>query len=184
MSKLFQHMHVSPLKASLVTAVFSSSYFFFGNLGASNFGIVPAIRDEEGADLTASQKVALQSWHYDNAKLHMGGSAALTGLSLSTAAYLSRSRCMRYIMLGAASLSVIIVPFTLILMAPTNKEIAELAATDALVVPAGAERSADQSLLERRALGKIEKWRKLHAVRILLGAGAWVGTLVAFSYGV
>ena len=71
MSQIFQHMHVSPLTASLFTAVFSSSYFFFGNLGASNFGIVPAIRDEGGADLAVSQKVALQSWHYNVAKVRI-----------------------------------------------------------------------------------------------------------------
>ena len=114
----------------------------------------------------------------------MGGAGAITALSLSAAAYFSRSRCMRYIMLGTAGLSLLVVPWTFILMEPINKEIGELAATDALVVPAGAERSPDQSLLERRVLGKIEKWRKLHAVRLLLGAGAWAGALVAFSYGI
>lgn len=56
-----------PLGASLFTDVFSSSYFF-GNLGASNFGIVPAIRNEDSADLAVLQKVVLQSWHYNIAK--------------------------------------------------------------------------------------------------------------------
>lgn len=64
-------MNFSPLKLSLFTGVVSSSYFFFGNLGAANFGLVPAIRDEHGVDLSVAQKVALQSWHYDVAKVRM-----------------------------------------------------------------------------------------------------------------
>lgn len=40
------------------------------------------------------------------------------------------------------------------------------------------------SLKERRAMKSIEKWRKMHIGRMVFGAAAWVGGLVAFSYGV
>ncbi|KZP15068.1 hypothetical protein FIBSPDRAFT_867681 [Athelia psychrophila] len=177
-------MNFSPLKVSLFTGVVSSSYFFFGNLGASNFGIVPAIRDEDGVDLSVAQKVALQSWHYDVAKFHMGGSGAVTTLSFALAGYLSRSRCMRIIMFSTAALSSLVIPWTLLIMQPVNKEIAELVDTQALEVAPGAERSPDQSLLEKRAMKKINTWRKLHMVRIVVGAGVWIGGLVSFSHGV
>lgn len=95
---------------------------------------------------------------------HMGGTAVLTGLSLATAAGLSRSRCMRYIMLGATGLSMLIVPWTFILVRPTNKEFGELAATDALAVPAGAEPGQAQSPLDARYHGItqfLNTWERL-----------------------
>ncbi|KZP15050.1 hypothetical protein FIBSPDRAFT_1048414, partial [Athelia psychrophila] len=176
-------MSFSPLKVSLLTGVVSSSYFFFGNLGAASFGIVPAIRDEGGVDLSVAQKVALQTWHYKVAKVHMGSSGAISTLSFALAAYLSHSRGMRTILLSAAALSLtLLTPWTLLLMQPINNELDELAHTRALKVSPGAERSPDHSLLEKRAMEKIDIWRKLHMGRIVLGAGVWIGGLAALSY--
>ena len=56
--------------------------------------------------------------------------------------------------------------------------------TGALVVPPGAEPSPDQALLEKRALQKVDKWRKLHIVRMVLGTGAWVGGLLSYKYAI
>ncbi|KZP14788.1 hypothetical protein FIBSPDRAFT_867914 [Athelia psychrophila] len=68
-------------------------------------------------------------------------------------------------------------------MQPVNKEITELVDTQALEAVPGAERSPDQSL-EKRAMKKIDTRRKLHMVRIVVGAGVWIGGLVSFSCGV
>jgi hypothetical protein len=53
----------------ITTGVISSSYFICGNLGAAYFGIVPAIRDAHGADLTVATKVELWKWYFDRAKV-------------------------------------------------------------------------------------------------------------------
>lgn len=61
--------HLDPLKVSLVTGVVSSSYFIFGNFGAANFGVVPAIRDADGVDMSVALKVALWKWSYERSKV-------------------------------------------------------------------------------------------------------------------
>jgi hypothetical protein len=53
--------------ASLFTRVISS-YFIGANLGAANFGIVPAIQDAHGVELPVATKVALWKWFFDRAK--------------------------------------------------------------------------------------------------------------------
>lgn len=54
----------------LTSAVASSSYFFFGNLGAAQFGIMPAIRDPIIApDLSVHNRVKLWKCFYDVAKV-------------------------------------------------------------------------------------------------------------------
>lgn len=61
---LSQRLVGDPLKLSLVAGVVSSSYFLYGNLGAANIGIVPAIQDVHGVDLPIATKVALWKWFY------------------------------------------------------------------------------------------------------------------------
>lgn len=89
---------------------------------------------------------------------------------------------MRTILLFTTALSTLLTPWTLLLMQPINNELGELSDTQALKVAPGVERSSDQSLLEKRAMEKINTWRKLHVVRILIGAGVWIGGLMALSY--
>lgn len=91
---------------------------------------------------------------------------------------------MQYIMLGTASLSFAVIPWTVFTMLSTNNELGEMVDTHVLEVPSGAEPSPDQALLERRAMQKIDRWTKLHVVRMVLGTGAWIGGLLSFSYGV
>lgn len=120
---------------------------------------------------------------FTSLQLHGIGSGAISTLSFALAAYLTRSRDMRIVLFSTAALSTLLTPWTLLLMQPINNELGELTDTKALKVAPGAERLADHSLLEKRAMEKIDKWRKLHMVRIALGAGVWIGGLVSFSYG-
>lgn len=59
----------------LFGGVISSSYFFFGNLGAAYFGIIPAIDQRQNlgtaAPLSVETRVALWKWNYDRAKVLM-----------------------------------------------------------------------------------------------------------------
>jgi len=57
-----------PLRTSVLTGVLSSSYFFCGNLGASYWGIIPAIQDPTN-DLSVVEKVKLWKFYYDRAKV-------------------------------------------------------------------------------------------------------------------
>jgi hypothetical protein len=57
-----------PLRISVLTGVLSSSYFFCGNLGASYWGIIPAIQDPTN-DLSVVEKVKLWKFYYDRAKV-------------------------------------------------------------------------------------------------------------------
>jgi hypothetical protein len=59
----------NPVLTGITTGVISSSYFICGNLGAAYFGIVPAIRDAHGVDLTVATKVELWKWCFDRAKV-------------------------------------------------------------------------------------------------------------------
>ncbi|KAF7967572.1 hypothetical protein HWV62_33775 [Athelia sp. TMB] len=169
---------VTPLNAALFSGLVSSSYFFFGGVGIANVGIMPAITDPAGAKLAVSQKVALQSWNYDVGKWHMGGAIVATVVSLSTAALLAPSRALALPAAGAALLASLIIPWTALLMGPVNDAIGELAQTRVLETA-----GPDRAVLEEGALALIYKWRRLHRVRIAVGASAWVGALIAFTGG-
>jgi hypothetical protein len=71
-------------------------------------------------------------------------------------------------------MSFAVVPFTLIFMRPVNNELADMVKNKSL------ESTAEEATAIRvRAVERIEKWKQLHMVRLLLGSGAWIGGLVA-----
>ncbi|KAF7976802.1 hypothetical protein HWV62_5660 [Athelia sp. TMB] len=161
---------VTPLNVALFSGLVSSSYFFFGGVGIANVGIMHVIPDPAGAKLAVSQ-----SRDYDVAKWHMGGAIVGTIVSLSTAAFLAPSRALALPAAGAAFLAFLVIPCTA-LMGPVNDAIDKLAQKRALGMM-----GPHRAVLEERALAQIYKRRRLHIGRIALGAGAWVGALIAFT---
>ncbi|KAF7967573.1 hypothetical protein HWV62_33777, partial [Athelia sp. TMB] len=160
---------VTPLNVALFSGLVSSSYFFFGGVGIASVGVMHGITDPAGAKPAVSQS------NYDVAKWHMGGAIAGTVISLSTAAFLAPSRALALPAAGAAFLASLVIPCTA-LMGPVNDAIDEVAQKRALGVM-----GPHRAVLEERALAHIYKRRRLHIGRIALGAGAWVGALIAFT---
>lgn len=114
----------------------------------------------------------------------MATSTVVSAFSFGAAAFLSSSRCLRYILLFTAGMSFLIPPFTIVAIAPVNNELFAMHDTHALEAESEEKPSPELAIRERRAIQLIEKWRKLHLVRIVLGAGAWVGGIIAFNYGI
>lgn len=99
-------------------------------------------------------------------------------LSLAASAALAPSRGVALPAVIGALLALLTISWTRILIGPVNDEIAKLAETRTLEdLKAG----PGQAALEENAMRKINEWRKLHRVRIALGAGMWLGALVAFK---
>lgn len=66
----FSNKLADPWVLSMLGAVASSSYHFFGNLGAATFGIMPALWEKEGAgSLSVDTRVRLWKWYFDVAKV-------------------------------------------------------------------------------------------------------------------
>jgi Domain of unknown function (DUF1772) len=101
----------------------------------------------------------------------------VSAVSFCNAAYFTTSHSVRNLLLCTAGCSFLIVPYTLIAMLPVNNQLVEIynslrhnEKTD----------SNQRTLLEAQAVLRLDEWRKLHRVRLLLGVGSWIAGLVAF----
>jgi hypothetical protein len=95
-------------------------------------------------------------------------------LAFSTAAYLTPSSSLGGLLLFTAAMSFAVIPFTGIVMMPVNNELVEIHKAGSLQGD-----SKTPSNEDGRVLQVVEKWRKLHMVRLALGAGAWIAGLGA-----
>jgi hypothetical protein len=100
----------------------------------------------------------------------MAGSAVVSALSLSVAAYFTSERQFRNILAAGAAAGFIVPPWTLILMLPVNNELAEQLQAAAL--------KPMEPLEEQRVLDLLDKWRAMHRVRMVLGTIALSASLV------
>lgn len=72
---------------------------------------------------------------------------------------------------GVAAIS--IVPYTTVTMLPINNELVAMVNSKAL------ESTKFTAATESRAESLLEKWRRLHFFRVVMGGGAWAAALYA-----
>jgi hypothetical protein len=97
-----------------------------------------------------------------------------SAISFTTAAYLTTSSSFRGLLLCAAAMSFSIIPFTGIYMISLNNDLEGMHKAGLLQ-----DSSKTPSVEEERALETIDRWRKLHRIRLALGAAAWIAGLAA-----
>jgi hypothetical protein len=113
----------------------------------------------------------------------MSASIIVSTVSFSAAAYLSSSLPLRNLLLCTAGFSFAVVPFTVFAMMPINNEL--IAMYNARSLHASTkDLSPEHALLEKRALTRLERWNKLHRVRMVFGIGAWIAGLAALVISV
>ncbi|KAF8213867.1 hypothetical protein K438DRAFT_1706083 [Mycena galopus ATCC 62051] len=152
----------SPGHIALVAGLVSSSYFTFGNLGASYFGVMPAT--ERGrSTLPVADRLALWDAFYGTAKLHMASSALIAGTALSVAGYTTPAGPLRNIYAAGAVAGYTILIYTARFMLPIN---------NGLIATLRAHNSGVKSMdakEEQHVLDQLDRWRSLHRFRIVLG---------------
>jgi len=157
----------------LATGIISSSYFFYGNMGAACFGIMPAIKN---VDMSVSKKVALWKWNYQTAKFHMADATMISAISYAGAALLASSPSLGRLLFSTAALSFAVGPWTGLVLRPINNELFDLDKGKTLQASLSDETSAD----DKRAIECLNRWSRLHRFRIALGLSAWVLGFVGF----
>lgn len=153
-----------PVRIASNVALLSSSWFFMGNLSHVLFGQVPMIQADH-VKLDNEQKAQAWQYFYDRAKAPFAGASVLSTLAFSYIAY-KVPHLRRLAILGALT-SVSIGPYTLIQMMPVNNKLTSIANKD-----------ADCKHIQAYTDKLIEAWRKMHSVRMLLGAVSLLTALI------
>ncbi|KAJ6500377.1 hypothetical protein C8R45DRAFT_66244 [Mycena sanguinolenta] len=155
----------SPGHLALVTGLVSSSYFTFANIGASYFGIMPAIARGQ-TNLPVAERLILWAYFYDVSKFHMPTASIVSGLSLSVAAYSTRPGPLRNLLTAGAVAGFSFVIYTLVFLLRINNSL--LASVQANSVRPMEEKE------QKLVLDQLDSWRALHRPRIALGIITWV----------
>ncbi|EFQ31293.1 uncharacterized protein GLRG_06437 [Colletotrichum graminicola M1.001] len=169
-----------PATYALGAGLIVTSSLFFGNVGLSLVGPLPIVRDQLGtSSLSAKQKVRVWRLFFDGATAisAVGGyqTYVIVGTGLTAALHLAAfawgdSPVSRRLAIMSALCSIAAMPYTAMVIMPTNKALITLDDKVAL------------SEQDRRKSGKlIEKWDRLHRVRYLMYGGAWLCGLAAFT---
>ncbi|WDK19303.1 hypothetical protein CGRA01v4_10590 [Colletotrichum graminicola] len=160
-----------PATYALGAGLIVTSSLFFGNVGLSLVGPLPIVRDQLGtSSLSAKQKVRVWRLFFDGATTYV-----IVGTGLTAALHLAAfawgdSPVSRRLAIMSALCSIAAMPYTAMVIMPTNKALITLDDKVAL------------SEQDRRKSGKlIEKWDRLHRVRYLMYGGAWLCGLAAFT---
>ncbi|KAI3554433.1 hypothetical protein CABS03_07696 [Colletotrichum abscissum] len=169
----------SPATYALGSGLLVTSSLFFGNIGLSLTGPLPIIRDQLGAcTLSSKQKIKVWRLFFDEASVSetlphhqyiIGGTGVTATLHLAAFA-LGESPVSRRLAVMSALCSICILPYTLVVIMPTNNSLIALDDKVAL------------SELDRKKVGwLIEKWDRLHKIRFLMYGCAWALSLAAFT---
>ncbi|OHW96221.1 hypothetical protein CSPAE12_05105 [Colletotrichum incanum] len=164
-----------PATWALGAGLVVTSSLLFGNIGLTLTGPLPIIRDQLGtSSLSAKQKVRVWRLFFDEATAIPGYQKyVIVGTGLTAALHLGAfalgdSAVSRRLAVMSALSSVITMPYTAMVIMPTNKALITLDDKVAL------------SEMDRRKSGKlIEKWDRLHKVRFLMYGSAWLCGLTA-----
>lgn len=73
-------------------------------------------------------------------------------------------------------------PFTAVAMLPVNDDLGAIHDSGRLLEDEKKEETTEGKALAKKAMDQIDAWRKLHKVRLALGASAWISGLVAIGY--
>jgi len=152
---------------ALITALVSSSYFTFSNIGAAYAGPMP-LTARGRSTLSVVDRLALWDGYYNISKIHMGGSTVVAGASLSWAAILTPAGTLRNILVAGGIAGFAVAAYTILRIRPLNNK---LMATlrDSRAKPMDAEQ-------EEHVLDQLDEWRAMHWVRIALGIVSWLAT--------
>ncbi|KZL86300.1 hypothetical protein CI238_09159, partial [Colletotrichum incanum] len=158
-----------PATWALGAGLVVTSSLLFGNIGLTLTGPLPIIRDQLGtSSLSAKQKVRVWRLFFDEATKYVIVGTGLTAALHLGAFALGDSAVSRRLAVMSALSSVITMPYTAMVIMPTNKALITLDDKVAL------------SEMDRRKSGKlIEKWDRLHKVRFLMYGSAWLCGLTA-----
>lgn len=108
----------------------------------------------------------------------MVSSTLFASISFASAAYLhSTGGSLRSLLIAAAGLSFSIIPFTVYTLLPVNNELGSM--LDSGSLKSEEANPSEVTPQQKRAVGLLAKWQKLHRVRMVLGGSAWVAGLVA-----
>ncbi|KII94902.1 hypothetical protein PLICRDRAFT_195959 [Plicaturopsis crispa FD-325 SS-3] len=164
----FEFTQPSPLRLSLVAGASVTSYFLWGNSGATSWGIVPFIQHSDSKSLSMKQKVSAWRFFYNRAKFHFAPCAIIGPAFLLYVAANTPVPAVRTLTLAASALSFSIFPFTIAVLLPTNNKLEKMLDQKELDdAPAG-------SVKEKEASDLINQWKRNHFVRVVLGVGAWL----------
>ncbi|KAK1985042.1 hypothetical protein LZ30DRAFT_542725, partial [Colletotrichum cereale] len=168
-----------PATYALGAGLVVTSSLLFGNVGLTLVGPLPLVKDQLGtSSLSAKQKVRVWRLFFDEATaISAGGhqTYVIAGTGLAAALHLGaftwgESPVSRRLAIMSALCTIVTMPYTAMVIMPTNKALITLDDKVAL------------SELDRRKSGKlIEKWDRLHKVRYLMYGGAWLCGLAAFT---
>ncbi|KAJ6515567.1 hypothetical protein C8R45DRAFT_919587 [Mycena sanguinolenta] len=156
---------------ALITALVSSSYFTFSNIGVAYAGPMP-LTARGRSTLSVVDRLALWDGYYNISKvafsIHMGGSTVVAGASLSWAAILTPAGTLRNILVAGGIAGFAVAAYTILRIRPLNNK---LMATlrDSRAKPMDAEQ-------EEHVLDQLDEWRAMHRVRIALGIVSWLAT--------
>lgn len=128
------------------------------------FGQVPMIQDNY-LQLSNDQKARAWQYFFDRAKGPFSAASIVSTLTFSYIAY-KLPHIRRFAILGAIT-SVFIGPYTLIQMMPVNNKLSSIANNDA-------ECKHIQAYTDKL----IEAWRKMHNVRMIMGAISLLSALI------
>ncbi|ORY29333.1 hypothetical protein BCR39DRAFT_532388 [Naematelia encephala] len=157
---------VYPLGITLLT----TSSMVYGNVGLSLVGPVPIITETLGqSTLSPKQKVRVWSLFFKAAAVPIVRGTLLNTVLFSLTAYLTPSSLVRRITIASAVSAFSILPWTVVMIQPTNKA---LLAMDSKEEITPAEEADVDSL--------IQQWNFLHKWRYVGYGGAWLGALAGF----
>lgn len=142
----------SPFIASLGLGLAANSFFLYGNLGASIFGIMPSLHNVD-----SHTALRLNSWFYDKAKGPFFGCALVSGVGYLTAAYKDPGLGLGTPLVVAALAILAVGPYTVLAMKPVNDAIKAK-----VIAKQGQNESEDRRLLA--------SWTARHVPRMVLSA--------------
>ncbi|KAL9129976.1 MAG: hypothetical protein Q9217_001734 [Psora testacea] len=165
------YLPTEPAALPLVAGLATNSYFLYGNLGAWTTGVIPYVLSQG----SSFEVVKGSNWFIEKGKITFFTSSVLSALLFTTSAILAPPHSKtRNLTLIAALASALVLPYTGLLMLPTNNALAEIEAAG----PSALEENKEEKKRTRELVGT---WKRLHLGRIILGGVGWaagVGGLV------
>ncbi|KAF7359440.1 hypothetical protein MSAN_01286600 [Mycena sanguinolenta] len=122
-------------------------------------------------NLPVGERLVLWEFAYEIAKKHMASAGAISAISLSLCTYLTSARPLRDILAAGAVAATTSAVYTIVFLLPLNNDLIATRKANELK-PMGPKE-------QERVLEKLDQWRALHRVRIVIGVVPWLASVTA-----
>lgn len=150
----------------------ASSFHLYGNVGASTSGLLPYVTSSD-TNTSPYELVRAVNWFIARGKTTLFAPGIASGVILGWTAYVAEKMEIKQLCGVGAVAALAVFPWTVLMLLPVNNALAE--------VESAGEAKMQEEGEKRRAIELVEKWERLHVVRLPLGAVTWSCAALSMS---